>query len=61
MLGSDWNKCNMLHRHESLSGNIDLSLIFKNSLPQIIRVIVYASTDAQIEFSTENDVTVRYV
>lgn len=55
------HKCNMLHRHESLSGNVDLSLIFKNSLPQNIRVIVYASTDAQIELSAENDVTVRYV
>lgn len=55
------HKCNMLHNHPSMEGNIDLMLQFKNALPNNVRVIVYASADAQVEIHEDRDVIVRYV
>lgn len=51
--------CNMLHTHPSQEGNIDLVLNFKEALDTNVRLIVYASTDAQIEIKP-NNVSITY-
>lgn len=55
------HKCNMLHNHPSQKGNIDLMVQFKKPLPSNVRIIIYASTDAQVEIDSSQDVTVRYI
>ena len=55
------HKCNMLHKHPSQEGNIDLMLQFRETLKENVRVIVYASSDAQVEIDDNGSVLVRYV
>lgn len=54
------HRCNMLHRHRPVEGNVDLSLTFSTALSNNVRVIVYASSDAQVEISKLNGVTINY-
>ena len=54
------HKCNLLHRHLPTTGNLDLSLIFNEQLPENVRVIVYATSDAQIELLKSNGAVVKY-
>ena len=55
------HKCNMLHNHPSQEGNIDLMLQFNETLKKNVRIIVYASSDAQVEIDNAGSVMVRYV
>lgn len=55
------HKCNMLHKHPSMEGNIDLMLHFSSAMAENVRVIVYASSDAQVEIGDDREVVVRYV
>ena len=55
------HKCNMLHKHPSQEGNIDLWLQFKSGTSENVRVIIYASSDAQVEIDNEGAVAVRFV
>ena len=41
-------QCNQLHRHKTMTGNIDFEGNFEVVLPHTITLIVYASTDAEI-------------
>lgn len=53
------HKCNMLHNHGTVDGNIDFHVQFKNALASNVRIIVYASTDAQIELKDGGEASVN--
>ena len=50
------DQCNMLHRHETQTGNIDFSALFRTPLPESVTVVVYASAEADIEISEKGPV-----
>lgn len=53
------DQCNMLHRHETQTGNIDFQCLFRTPLPESVTVIVYASLEADIEIGEKGPV-VKY-
>ena len=50
------HRCNMMHKHKTMEGNLDISLTFASALSENVRVIV----DAQVEISKSNGVVVNY-
>jgi hypothetical protein len=54
------HKCNMLHKHITATGQVDLNMVFKKALGEEVILIVYASFDAHVEVYKDNQVKVIY-
>ncbi|XP_059098069.1 uncharacterized protein F54H12.2-like [Tigriopus californicus] len=54
------HRCNMLHKHTTIEGNVDLPLVFKKALPEEVIVIVYATFDAHVEVFHDRGVKVIF-
>lgn len=54
------HRCNLLHRHTTVEGTIDLPLVFKKSLPEEVIAIVYSTFDAHVEVSHDRSVKVVF-
>jgi hypothetical protein len=54
------HKCNMLHKHITDTGQVDLNMVFKKAVGEEVILIVYASFDAHVEAYKDKQVKVIY-